>query len=97
MLPDSRHAPAEFAEFAVHAPIARDVARKFRRPKRRPIFWLSRVLRTPVPEAAVDKDGDLALGWLDRQTFCCVEASRNNRSLKSMVWGDDSRIQECGS
>lgn len=58
MLPDAHHRPAGFAKRCVYPSIPGDVCLELRAPELRVGLRPGRVLRTAMPEAAIDVDGD---------------------------------------
>lgn len=61
VLPDSQHAPAGFSQSPIDQPIAPPVGRLFLPPERGVVGGGDVVLRTAMPEAAIDKHGHAEL------------------------------------
>lgn len=58
MLPEPQNAPAKFSELSVCFPIPLHIASDLREPKIPIRLRLDKVAGTPVPETAVNKNGD---------------------------------------
>lgn len=65
VLPDSDDGPAELTERRIGAPISSDVCVELLAPPLRVVLRRCGVLRTAMPEAAVDEDRDLLFGEAD--------------------------------
>lgn len=62
VLPDAQHEPTLCLEVFGRVGVPRAVGGKLSRPPLGVGHWLSPMLGTPVPEAAVDEDRDLVAG-----------------------------------
>src|SRR4051812_1227298 len=88
VLPNAKHDPPEPSEGCIRLRVAPAVRRDLVAPPSRVGFRLNAVLRTAVPEAAIDEDGDLGggkdnVGAPPRQSRnCLIDAEAQPATVK---------------